>query len=213
MQRSMASEAEAVREAKAAEIASIGEKNASHSLKKAADIISQSPTALQLRYLQTLTNISVDKDSLLLFPIPIDMASMYSHALKPFIPFGQNAKTPSVKSLHSNRSSIMVTRRPSIELNPNSFQSPDELKPLINLNDSDEQSNEKFDYNKPLSELNSNRGLKMVENSIQQQLFRNQINTRTSTILNKPVNINTNRSNELRRQFSAKNQAKRNSNK
>jgi hypothetical protein len=205
MQRSMASEAEATREAKAAEIASIGEKNASHSLKKAADIISQSPTALQLRYLQTLTNISADKDSVLLFPIPIDMATLYSHALKPFNVFNHNPKTSSVKSLQSTRSIMMETRRPSMELNPNPFQSPDELKPLINLHDSDEQSNEKFEYS------SSNRSIKTIENSVHHQTIRNQSNVRNPAILNKPVNINTNRSNELRRQFSAKNHAKRNS--
>ncbi|CAF4654798.1 unnamed protein product [Rotaria sp. Silwood1] len=70
MQRSMAAEAEAAREARAKIIAAEGEQKASRSLKEAADIISQSPIALQLRYLQTLTNISAEKNSTIVFPIP-----------------------------------------------------------------------------------------------------------------------------------------------
>ncbi|CAF4755990.1 unnamed protein product [Rotaria sp. Silwood1] len=70
MQRSMAAEAEAAREARAKLIAAEGEKNASRSLKDAADVISQSPIALQLRYLQTLTQIAAEKNSTIIFPIP-----------------------------------------------------------------------------------------------------------------------------------------------
>ncbi|CAF1073029.1 unnamed protein product [Rotaria sp. Silwood1] len=76
MQRSMAAEAEAAREARAKIIAAEGEQKASRSLKEAADIISQSPIALQLRYLQTLTNISAEKNSTIVFPIPIELLSL-----------------------------------------------------------------------------------------------------------------------------------------
>ena len=58
MQRAMATEAESTREARAKVIAAEGEQKASVALKQAADVINQSPVALQLRYLQTLTNIS-----------------------------------------------------------------------------------------------------------------------------------------------------------
>ncbi len=70
MQRSMATEAEATREARAKVIAAEGEQRASRQLKEAADVISQSPIALQLRYLQTLTQISAEKNSTIIFPVP-----------------------------------------------------------------------------------------------------------------------------------------------
>jgi erythrocyte band 7 integral membrane protein len=78
MQRAMAAEAEATREARAKVIAAEGEQKASLSLKSAADIINQSPIALQLRYLQTLTTISAEKNSTIIFPIPIEMLKNFS---------------------------------------------------------------------------------------------------------------------------------------
>ena len=51
--------------------------NASRSLKEAADIISETPQALQLRYLQTLTTISAEKNSTILFPLPMDFLSRF----------------------------------------------------------------------------------------------------------------------------------------
>ena len=76
LQRAMAAEAEAAREARAKVIAAEGEMKASDALKSASDIISQSPAALQLRYLQTLTNISAEKNSTIIFPLPIEMLSL-----------------------------------------------------------------------------------------------------------------------------------------
>jgi erythrocyte band 7 integral membrane protein len=73
LQRAMATEAEATREARAKVIAAEGEQKASVSLRDAADIICQSPIALQLRYLQTLTNISAEKNSTIIFPVPIEL--------------------------------------------------------------------------------------------------------------------------------------------
>jgi len=78
MQRAMATEAEATREAKAKVISAEGEQKASIALKAAADIIQQSPVAIQLRYLQTLSNISAEKNSTIIFPIPIEMMSHFS---------------------------------------------------------------------------------------------------------------------------------------
>lgn len=75
LQRAMAAEAEAAREAKAKIIAAQGEMDASKALKEASDIIGQSPGALQLRYLQTLMAISAEKNSTIVFPLPIDMLS------------------------------------------------------------------------------------------------------------------------------------------
>ncbi len=54
-------------------IAAEGEQKASRALKEAADVISQSPSALQLRYLQTLSSISAEKNSTIVFPVPIEM--------------------------------------------------------------------------------------------------------------------------------------------
>ncbi|KAM7542015.1 hypothetical protein Aperf_G00000014538 [Anoplocephala perfoliata] len=73
LQRAMAAEAEAAREARAKVIAANGEHKASTALKEAANVISSSPLALQLRYLQTLCTISAEKNSTIIFPLPIDI--------------------------------------------------------------------------------------------------------------------------------------------
>ena len=73
MQRAMAAEAEAAREARAKIMAADGEQKASIALKEAADTINKSPLALQLRYLQTLTHIAAEKNSTIVFPIPLEI--------------------------------------------------------------------------------------------------------------------------------------------
>jgi len=73
MQRSMATEAEASREARAKVVAAEGEQKASVALREAADVISSNPIAIQLRYLQTLTGIAAEKNSTIIFPIPIEL--------------------------------------------------------------------------------------------------------------------------------------------
>ena len=73
MQRAMATEAEAAREARAKVISAEGDQKASVALKQAADMINQSPVALQLRYLQTLNSIAAEKNSTIIFPIPMEM--------------------------------------------------------------------------------------------------------------------------------------------
>jgi len=78
LQRAMAAEAEAAREARAKVIAAEGEMNASRALKEAADVLSESSSAIQLRYLQTLTTISAEKNSTIIFPLPIDMLKGFS---------------------------------------------------------------------------------------------------------------------------------------
>jgi len=78
LQRAMAAEAEATREARAKVIAAEGEQKASRALKEASDIISESPAALQLRYLQTLATISSEKNSTIVFPIPLEMMSKFA---------------------------------------------------------------------------------------------------------------------------------------
>lgn len=73
MQRAMAAEAESTREARAKVVAAEGEMKASRALKEAADILTESPTSLQLRYLQTLHAISEEKNSTIIFPLPMEM--------------------------------------------------------------------------------------------------------------------------------------------
>ena len=94
LQRAMAAEAEAAREARAKVIAAEGEHKASRALRQAAEVIKDSPAALQvkyeklkwekictflfqLRYLQTLNSISAENNSTIIFPVPIDILSNF----------------------------------------------------------------------------------------------------------------------------------------
>ena len=82
LQRAMAAEAEAAREARAKVIAAEGEHKASRSLKHAAEVIIENPAALQLRYLQTLNSISAENNSTIIFPVPIEI---FSNLLKRYL--------------------------------------------------------------------------------------------------------------------------------
>ena len=73
MQRAMARQAEAERERRAKVIAAEGEFQASEKLSQAAEVLSRTPAALQLRYLQTLAEIATEKNSTTIFPVPIDL--------------------------------------------------------------------------------------------------------------------------------------------
>jgi regulator of protease activity HflC (stomatin/prohibitin superfamily) len=73
MQRAMAKQAEAEREKRAKIIHARGELEASVSLSEAANQMSKNPTTIQLRYLQTLTEIATEKNSTIIFPLPIDL--------------------------------------------------------------------------------------------------------------------------------------------
>ena len=76
LQRAMAAEAEAAREARAKVVAAEGEQKASTHLKEAALVLEESASALQLRYLQTLNAISTEQSSTIVFPFPIDSLSL-----------------------------------------------------------------------------------------------------------------------------------------
>ncbi|MBI5475205.1 MAG: slipin family protein [Ignavibacteriales bacterium] len=78
MQRAMAKQAEAERERRAKIVHAEGELQASQKLSDAAEIISNNPIALQLRFLQTLTEVAADKNSTIIFPLPMDL-------LEPFL--------------------------------------------------------------------------------------------------------------------------------
>lgn len=77
MQRAMAKQAEAERERRAKVIHAEGEFQAAQRLADAAEIISVRPAALQLRYLQTLTEIATEKNSTIIFPLPVDLISSF----------------------------------------------------------------------------------------------------------------------------------------
>lgn len=83
MQRAMARQAEAERERRAKVIKALGELQASEKLSEAAKVIGAYPVALQLRYLQTLTDVAAENNSTTLFPIPIDLFKVFLEKQKP----------------------------------------------------------------------------------------------------------------------------------
>jgi regulator of protease activity HflC (stomatin/prohibitin superfamily) len=87
MKRAMARQAEAEREKRAKIIHAEGEYSASERLRDAAGRISEQPAAIQLRYLQTLTEIAVEKNSTIIFPVPIEFFKAFAGLL------GEDQKT------------------------------------------------------------------------------------------------------------------------
>ncbi|MBI5243642.1 MAG: slipin family protein [Elusimicrobia bacterium] len=81
MQRAMAKQAEAERERRAKIIHAEGEQQAAEKLAQASEIMSRSPATLQLRYLQTLTEIAADKNSTVIFPLPMDLITAFMKKL------------------------------------------------------------------------------------------------------------------------------------
>ncbi|MCY4392787.1 MAG: slipin family protein [Chloroflexi bacterium] len=77
MQRAMAAQAEAERDRRAKIIAADGEFQASERLREAATVMASEPITLQLRYLQTLSEISVENNSTIVFPLPMDIIRMF----------------------------------------------------------------------------------------------------------------------------------------
>jgi len=77
MKRAMAKQAEAERERRAKVIHADGEFQASRKLSAAAEVIEDHPTALQLRYLQALTEIAAENNSTTLFPVPVDLLTPF----------------------------------------------------------------------------------------------------------------------------------------
>ncbi|UFS71235.1 slipin family protein [Geomonas sp. RF6] len=77
MQRAIARQAEAERERRAKVIHAEGELQASEKLAQAAQVMTAEPMSLQLRYLQTLTEIAAEKNSTTIFPVPIDLIKMF----------------------------------------------------------------------------------------------------------------------------------------
>ena len=82
MRRAMARQAEAERERRSKVIAAEGEHQAAEKLGMAADVITRSPGALQLRYLQTLVEISAEKNSTIVFPLPMELVTAFLEMAK-----------------------------------------------------------------------------------------------------------------------------------
>ena len=82
MQRAMAKQAEAEREKRAKVLLAQGEFLAAQTLADAARLLSTEPAALQLRYLQTVTEIAVERNSTIVFPLPIDLIAPFSQILR-----------------------------------------------------------------------------------------------------------------------------------
>jgi regulator of protease activity HflC (stomatin/prohibitin superfamily) len=83
MQRAMAKQAEAERERRSKVIAAEGEFQASQRLSDAAKVLSEQPSALTLRYLQTLREIATENNSTTIFPVPIDLLKPFLEIAKP----------------------------------------------------------------------------------------------------------------------------------
>ena len=83
MVRAIARQAEAERERRAKVIHAEGEKQAAHTLMEAAEMLSRQPAAMQLRYLQTLTQVAGDKSSTIVFPIPVDLLKRVMDGTEP----------------------------------------------------------------------------------------------------------------------------------
>jgi regulator of protease activity HflC (stomatin/prohibitin superfamily) len=80
MQRAIAKQAEAERERRAKVIHALGELQASEKLSQAAHVLATEPTSIQLRFLQTLSEIAVEKNSTIVFPVPIDLIAHFMKA-------------------------------------------------------------------------------------------------------------------------------------
>jgi regulator of protease activity HflC (stomatin/prohibitin superfamily) len=93
MQRAMARQAEAERERRAKVIKADAEAQAATRLAEAAEVISQNPTTLQLRYLQTLSEIGIEQNSTVVFPLPMDLVKPLMEVAQAQLPAGAN-ETP-----------------------------------------------------------------------------------------------------------------------
>ena len=121
MKRAMARQAEAERERRAKVINAQGELQASETLAQAAQMLATAPMSLQLRYLQTVTEIAAENNSTTLFPIPIDM-------IRPFLPGGLAAPDASA-----------ATAGPKQRGGPAALPAPDPTLQLFKVGDKVEE--------------------------------------------------------------------------
>jgi regulator of protease activity HflC (stomatin/prohibitin superfamily) len=98
LQRAMAHEAEASRDAKALKISADAELMASHVLSEAAGVMSRNPSALQLRFLQTVAEVATERNSTLVMPIPIELLSFFGRLGGDLGPTAGNGGPPTAVS-------------------------------------------------------------------------------------------------------------------
>jgi regulator of protease activity HflC (stomatin/prohibitin superfamily) len=98
LQRAMAHEAEASRDAKALKISADAELMASHVLSEAAGVMSRNPSALQLRFLQTVAEVATERNSTLVMPIPIELLSFFGRLGADLGPTAGNGGPPTAAS-------------------------------------------------------------------------------------------------------------------
>ena len=129
MQRAMARQAEAERERRAKIIAADGEFQAAEKLSQAANIISENPATLQLRYLQTLLEIGVNKNSTIVFPLPIDLFKplIEPHA-QPSVPTAGDA-AEAASNADLARGPHRPAHRPAGDPRPGPGRAPRRLRP------------------------------------------------------------------------------------
>ncbi|MDN5843728.1 MAG: slipin family protein [Alcaligenaceae bacterium] len=104
MVRAMARQAEAERDRRAKVIHAEGERQAAQALQDAAHTLAKEPSAMQLRYLETLTQVAGDKSSTLVFPVPIDLLAGFFRPTDQGVPPAQAARPPYVDEPDSDPS-------------------------------------------------------------------------------------------------------------
>jgi regulator of protease activity HflC (stomatin/prohibitin superfamily) len=127
MQRAMARQAEAEREKRAKIIHAEGEFQASKQLAQAADIIASEPVTLQLRYLQTLTEIATEKNSTILFPFPMDIVKPFlgmMSSLEEAMAQSGDGRSPTVVSPSPPRAQVTQAPPPAMPQPAPGLQAP-----------------------------------------------------------------------------------------
>ena len=116
MQRAMARQAEAERERRAKIINAEGELQASEKLTEAARIIGTQPAAIQLRYLQTVTEIASEKNSTIVFPLPIELLGAFGDIYRRTLPAGAPGVVPAPAALASGAATALAAGLPVMAL-------------------------------------------------------------------------------------------------
>ncbi len=119
MQRAMARQAEAERERRAKIISAEGEFQASTRLAEAADVMGQHPMSLQLRFLQTLSEVATENNSTLIFPVPIDL-------VKPLMEMGERMEQ---QRLNGNAAATAIPEAPTAPPEVSENDDPDSTPP------------------------------------------------------------------------------------
>lgn len=116
MQRAMARQAEAERERRAKIINAEGELQASEKLTEAARVIGTQPVAIQLRYLQTVTEIASEKNSTIVFPLPIELLGAFGDIYRRSLPPGAPGAVPLPAALASGAATALAAGLPVMAL-------------------------------------------------------------------------------------------------